>query len=258
MAKRLLLFLVFYPLIVLSQNDSIVNGKVVSESSLLEGIHVINLSKRIPTTTESRGYFKIKVGISDTLQFSAVNLKATRYIVKETDFKSDLLLIKMESLITELEELAIIDYKNINAVSLGIVPANQKSYTPAERKLAAAEDFKWYSPLLIPFGGMSVDGLINSITGRKAMLKKEVLVERKEMLQAKTSDYFGRKYFVETLKIPYEYVDGFLFYIVDNDKYVDAMKNKNKIMANFVLSELAVEYLQLKELELSKKVSNEK
>lgn len=258
MAKRLLLFLVFFPIVVLSQNDSIVNGKIVSESSLLEGIHVINLSKRNGAITDSRGYFQIRAKVLDTLQFSAVNLKATRYVLKQTDFPNDLLLIKMESLITELEEVAIINYKNINAVALGIIPANQKTYTPAERKLATAGDFKWYSPLLIPLGGMSVDGLINSISGRTAMLKKELVVERKEMLQAKTSDYFERKYFVETLKIPEEHVDGFLFYIVENEKFVNTMKDKNKTMATFVLSELAVEYLQLKELEISNKTSNEK
>lgn len=257
MAKRLLLLYIFFPLVVLSQNDSIVSGKIVSESSLLEGIHVINLSKRNGAVTDSRGYFQIKAKVSDTLQFSAVNLKATRHILKAGDFSNDLLLIKMESLITELEEVAIINYKNINAVALGIVPANQKTYTPAERKLAAAGDFKWYSPLLIPLGGMSVDGLINSISGRTAMLKKELVVERKELLQAKTSDYFERKYFVETLKIPDEFVDGFLFYIVENEKFVNAMKDKNKTMATFVLSELAVEYLKLKELETSNKNANE-
>ncbi len=252
MAKLLLLFFIFFPLVVLSQNDSIVNGKIVSESSLLEGIHVINLSKHNGVVTDARGYFQIKAKVSDTLQFSAVNLKATRYVLKQTDFSNDLLLVKMESLITELEEVAIINYKNINAVSLGIVSANQKKYTPAERKLAAAEEFKWYSPLLIPFGGMSVDGLINSINGKRAMLKKELMVERKEMLQAKASDYFERKYFIETLKIPDEYVDGFLYYIVENERFINAMKDKNKTMATFILSELAVEYLQLKELEISK------
>ncbi len=257
MAKRLLLLYIFFPLVVLSQNDSIVSGKIVSESSLLEGIHVINLSKRNGAITDARGYFQIKAKVSDTLQFSAVNLKATRYVMKQSDYSNDLLLIKVESLITELEEVAIINYKNINAVALGIVPANQKTYTPAERKLAAAGDFKWYSPLLIPLGGMSVDGLINSISGRTAMLKKELVVERKELLQAKTSDYFERKYFVETLKIPDEFVDGFLFYIVDNEKFVNAMKDKNKTMATFILSELAVEYLKLKELETSNKNANE-
>lgn len=257
MAKRLLLLFMFFPLVVLSQNDSTINGKIVSESSLLEGIHVINLSSNNGAVTDSRGYFQIKAKVSDTLQFSAINLKATQHILKENDFSTDLLLIKMESLITELQEVAIINYKSINAVALGIVPANQRTYTPAERKLAAAGDFKWYSPLLIPLGGMSVDGLINSISGRTSMLKKELVVERKEMLQTKTSDYFDRKYFVETLNIPDEYVDGFLFYIVENEKFSNAMNDKNRVMAAFVLTELATEFLKLKEIELKYSRQNE-
>ena len=138
------------------------------------------------------------------------------------------------------------------------MPANQKTYTPAERKLAAAEEFKWYSPLLIPLGGMSVDGLLNSISGRTSMLKKELVVERKEMLQMKTSDYFEKKYFIETLKIPEIYVDGFLFYIAENERFARAMKDKNKTMVSFILSELAVEYLKLNELEISKIKADEK
>jgi len=260
MAKRLLLLYIFFPLVVLSQNDSIVSGKIVSESSLLEGIHVINLSKRNGAITDARGYFQIKAKVSDTLQFSAVNLKATRYVMKQSDYSNDLLLIKMESLITELEEVAIINYKNINAVALGIVPANQKTYTPAERKLKTASEFKPESTFY--FGGttgvsLSFDAILNAISGRTTMLKNELVVERKELLQAKTSDYFERKYFVETLKIPDEFVDGFLFYIVENEKFVNAMKDKNKTMATFVLSELAVEYLKLKELETSNKNANE-
>ena len=90
------------------------------------------------------------------------------------------------------------------------------------------------------------------------MRKNQVVVEGKEQLQAKTSDYFERKYFLETLNIPEEYVDGFLFYIVDNERYARAMKDKNKTMATFILSELAVEYLKLKEIEIEKSPKDEK
>ena len=201
MIKKLFFFFLLIPAFLFSQNDSIINGKVVSESSLLEGIHIINLSKKNGAVTDARGYFQISAKVSDTLQFSAVNLKARRYVLTANDFSKDLVFVKMESLITELDEVAIIQYKNINAVALGIVPANQKTYTPAERKLAAAEDFKWYSPLLIPLGGMSFDGLINSINGRTAMLKKELEVEKKELLMTKIENQFETNYFTERINI---------------------------------------------------------
>ena len=230
---------------IFSQNDTLIKGKVVSESNSLEGIHIFNISQKTGEITDARGYFNIKVKISDTLQFSAVHLKATQYIIKQNDLKEELIFVQMKSLISELDEITLTKYKNINAVSLGIVPANQKTYTPAERKVRTATT------------GL-LDPLINWASGRTKMLKNQVVVEGKEQLQAKTSDYFERKYFLETLNIPEEYVDGFLFYIVENERYARAMKDKNKTMATFILSELAVEYLKLKEIEIEKSPKDEK
>lgn len=245
MIKKLFFFFLLIPAFLFSQNDSIINGKVVSESSLLEGIHIINLSKKNGAVTDARGYFQISAKVSDTLQFSAVNLKARRYVLTANDFSKDLVFVKMESLINELDEVAIIQYKNINAVALGIVPANQKTYTPAERKVRTATT------------GL-LDPLINFASGRTKMLKNEIAVERKEQLQIETSDYYDSEYMIKTLNIPLEYVDGFLFYIAENERFARAMRDKNKTMASFILSELAVEYLKLNELEISKIKADEK
>ena len=245
MLKKLLFFFFIFPMFIFSQNDTLIKGKVVSESNSLEGIHIFNISQKTGEITDARGYFNIKVKISDTLQFSAVHLKATQYIIKQNDLKEELIFVQMKSLISELDEITLTKYKNINAVSLGIVPANQKTYTPAERKVRTATT------------GL-LDPLINWASGRTKMLKNQVVVEGKEQLQAKTSDYFERKYFLETLNIPEEYVDGFLFYIVDNERYARAMKDKNKTMATFILSGLAVEYLKLKEIEIEKSPKDEK
>lgn len=235
MFKPLLFVFFLLPIIVFCQNDTIITGKIVSESTNLEGIHVLNISKKTGEITDTRGYFKIRAKVNDTLQFSAVHLKATQYIIKQHDFKSELIFIPMKSLISELDEVTLINYKNINAISLGIISPNTKIYTPAERKVRTATT------------GL-LDPLLNLISGRTKVLKNDVAIEKKEHLQAKTTDYFERNYFIEKLNIPEDYVDGFLFYIADNARYARAMKDKNKTMATFILSELAVEYLILKEL----------
>lgn len=245
MTKRLLLFLLFFPLVVLAQFDTIIKGKVVSTSSSLEGIHILNLNKSIGVATDDRGYFAIRVAVGDTLQFSAIHLVATKHIVDKEDFGDNLLFVEMKSKLNELEEVTIVQYKNINAVALGIVPKNQKTYTPAERKLRTASS--------VTVGNViGLDPLLNWISGRTRMLKKEVEVERKEMLIDKTADYYQKEYFVNTLKIPEDYVEGFLYYVVENGRFVSAMKDKNKEMASFVLSELAEEYKKMNQLEDSK------
>ena len=126
MIKRLLLFFMFFSLLGWAQSDTIIKGKVVSTSSSLEGIHILNLNKGIGIATDDRGYFAIRVAIGDTLQFSAIHLIATKHIIEKDDFGENLLFVEMKSKLNELEEVTIVQYKNINAVSLGIIPNIKK------------------------------------------------------------------------------------------------------------------------------------
>ncbi|WP_130735346.1 hypothetical protein [Flavobacterium sp. J27] len=251
MIKKIPVLFLFFPLLIWSQNDSIFKGKIVSESKELDEIHIINVSQKTGVLSERGGYFKIIASVNDTLMFSAVHLKGYQRVVIKQDFERDLVFIPMEVYENQLAGVTLTKYQNINAESLGIVPKGQKRYTPAERKLATAGDFKWYSPLLIPIGGMSVDGLLNAISGRTAMLKKELVIEGKEVLQEKITSVFTKEYIINTLHIPEDYVDGFLFYAVEDTRFANEMKRDNKTMATFILSQLADEYLKLKATEIN-------
>ena len=240
--------LLFFLNIALGQTNTVnrkLNGKVTSSFTDLEGIYLINNRSKENTLTEHGGYFSIQACVGDTLVFSSVQFKAAKVALSEADFNKELFFVKLYPIVRFLDDVRINEYKNINAVSLGIISPNTKHYTPAERKLKTAEELHWYSPLLIPFGGMSVDGLINSISGRTSMLKKELEVEKKELLIHKLEGWFEKKYFIENLKIPEEYVKGFLFYLVEDPKFTAAMKSKNKTMATFIMNDLAVKYKQL-------------
>ncbi len=213
-----------------------INGKVTADCSDLEGIYIINLHSEKATVTERGGYFSINASVGDTLVFSSVQFKALKVSLKEQDFAKELLFVKMETLVRLLDEVKINEYKNINAVSLGIIPANVKRYTPAKRKLYTATS-----------GGgiLPIDPVLNWISGRTAMLKKEVEVEKKESLLDKILDLFGDKYFTETLKIPEDYIKGFQYYVVEDLKFAEAIKAKNKTMTTFIMNELAVKYKEL-------------
>jgi hypothetical protein len=219
-----------------------INGKVTADCTDLEGIYIINLHTEKSTITERGGYFSINASVGDSLVFSSVQFKALKISLKEQDFTKELLFVKMETLIRLLDEVKINEYKNINAISLGIVPANIKRYTPAERKLKTASDSD------AQFGtntSVGLDPVLNWISGRTAMLKKEVEVEKKESLLDKILDLFGDKYFTETLKIPEDYIKGFQYYVVEDLKFAEAIKAKNKTMATFIMNELAVNYKEL-------------
>lgn len=231
-----------------SQNDTIIKGKIVSDLTDLEGIHVINRSKQKGTVTARGGYFEIYANTNDSIIFSSVNLKGITYLVKKDDFEKELLFIPMESMLNELQEITITEYKNINAEALGIIPKGMKTYTPAERRLKSAEKLKWYSPLLIPLGGMSVDGLINQISGKTSRLKKELKVEHKERFLELLSEDYNDAFVINELKIPQDYVDGFRHFIVDDKRLIESIKNKNNVQTVFILNQLAAQYKELNNL----------
>ncbi len=220
-------------------SQSTLNGKVVSDNGNSDGILVVNYSSKQSTTTSNGGLFSIEAKPNDIIVIASSQIEGLEIRLNVNSFKQNPLVIVVKSKVNQLAEIEV---KNISAKSLGIVDKNVKEYTPAERKLRTAGKFKWYSPLLIPFGGMSVDGLINKISGRTSMLKKELQVEKKEKLLEKFDTMYEEAFFVETLKIPAEYIKGFQIYALDDVQFVSALKSRNKTLATFLLAEISNQY----------------
>ena len=75
------------------------------------------------------------------------------------------------------------------------------------------------------------------------MLKKELIVEGKEFQLLKIENMFEKEYFTNKLKIPAEYVKGFQYYLVENNRFVAVLTANNKGLATFMMGELTVKYL---------------
>ena len=216
-------------------------GKINADDTNIEGVYVINLRSEKAVISDAEGYFYAKAQPGDTLLFSAVQYKGIKIVLKEEDFKSSLFFVKMRPVMNELQEVVIKRYNNINAVSLGIVPANQKKYSVAERRYATASSSK--------MNPMGFDPVLNLISGRTAMLKKELAVEKKLFFINLLDEMFNEDHFLNTLKIPSEYIKGFEYYAVDNEKFTKILESKNYVATEFLLSELAIKYKAILESE---------
>jgi hypothetical protein len=53
---------------------------------------------------------------------------------------------------------------------------------------------------------------------------------------------FTESYIENKLEIPADYIKGFEYYAVDNDKFTKILETKNRITIEFLLSELATKY----------------
>ncbi len=220
-----------------SRDSLSLKGKVNAYVSNLEGVYVINLKTEHTVFTDETGNFTIKASVGDTLVFSGLQFKRKEVVLCEEDFGSEILDVHLVAIAHELNEVMVRNYSNINAISLGIVSPNLRTYTPAERKLATAS-----SARLNPQG---LDPIINLISGRTAMLKKEVAVEKKETYMAMLEKMFDKEHFINTLHLPLDYIKGFEYYVVDNQKFTKILDTKNKTTIEFLLGELAEKYKEI-------------
>ncbi len=222
------------------------NGRIIANLPDLEGIYVINVNTEVASVTNKEGDFSITASIGDSLIFSAVQFKKIKIGLIQTDFEKEVLLIKMNVVINQLNEVVIKRYDNINAVALGIIPKGRKSYSAAERKIDAATNIDPTANLDGMAGGsVSADPLINMLSGRTAMLKKKLATEKKEFHLKQLGELFRDSYFVDKLKIPPDYIKGFKYYIVENERFIVIFKSKNKAMTEFLIGELALKYNEI-------------
>ena len=208
-----------------TSNEKLLHGKIVADSASVVGIDVVNLGNEKVTVTNNKGEFSILAKVDDILVFSSMTLEMKRMLVDEDDLKSETLTIYMTPKINELNEVIV---KKNAAEGISIIPG-QKQYTPAERKLYTAT-----SGLL--------DAPLNWLSGRTEMLKKEVIVERKERMLYKVGVLYDDKYYIQTLKVPEIYIDDFQRYIIEDKEFAAALKVKNRTMMLFLISKLAVNY----------------
>lgn len=234
--------------IALGQNTF--NGKIIANTGDVEGVYVVNTRTEVMAITNVSGDFSIEAKVGDTLVFSSIQFKEMRIVITEENFSDLNFTVKLNPVIHQLQEVIIKRYDNINSVALGIIPGGQKSYTQAERRLQTATGLNATASAGSMAGGsVSVDPLLNFLSGRTAMLKKELAVEKKETFMKILENMFTLDHFVNRLKIPLEYVKGFEYYAVENDKFTAILNSKNKTSTEFLLGELAVKYKEILAIE---------
>lgn len=231
MKNNFLLACFFVVQLVFSQ-EKVIHGKVTADGNNVEGINVVNLVNEKSAQTDANGEFRILAKEDDLLVLSALSLEYKRKIISADDLKSETIIIAMMPKATQLDEVEVTKYNNINAVSLGILSKPAKVYTPAERKLRTATT------------GL-LDPLLNFMSGRTKRLKQDISIEKKEMLLEKVDYLFEDTFYTETLKIHPDYIKAFKYFCVEDLKFATAVRAKNKTLATFLINELAVEYNKL-------------
>jgi hypothetical protein len=226
--KPVFLFL-FFAVQVFSQTK--LQGKIISNQGVLSGVMIVNRSQNINIQSVDGGLFEINANVNDVLVVTSPKIEAIELKLNVNSFKQIPLIIYVTVKPLELEEIEI---KTISAKALGIIPQNQKSYTPAERRLLTANS------------GGPVGLVSNLISGKNKMLKKAVEDEKYQRNAKKLLHLLSYDFFEITLKINPVYIDGFLVLASENKEIVHLMTQNNLTILKQRLIEMAFAFKEMK------------
>jgi hypothetical protein len=222
-------FLIFFTSLGTAQNRKQILGKIIVRDASPFDVLVLNLNTEQEVKCNADGSFVIFARAKDTIDFASPNLEYTRKILQQLEYEQSQLSLSMTSKQIVLDEVEI---KSYNAVSLGILQKPAKRYTPLERRLKTAGDFKPIHLLGLLGGSLPLDPIFNAINGKTKRLKKEIKLEQNQKRGALFQDFFPKEDLIEQLKIDPDEVAAFTYFVIDENEFKKALElgDKNKML----------------------------
>lgn len=221
--------------------QTVLHGKIVSDIAEVDGILVANNRTKETTVTANGGLFTIAAKKEDIIIITASFMEGVDVKLNANSFKMNPLAIYVKSKPKELEEIQI---RQITAKSLGIIGKDVKEYTQAERQLFTAKGGQ--KNLYGLNTRVSIDGILNSFSGRTAMLEKRLEIEKMETNAQRMLKLLSEDFFITTLKISKENLNGFLVYISEDIGVTQILNTKNMAALRLKLVEMAFLFKEMK------------
>ncbi|WP_051200092.1 hypothetical protein [Flavobacterium subsaxonicum] len=245
-----LILLLFITLPIIAQERKPLLGRVVeTDNSFLpvSGVFVINKATAVEVKTDATGTFSLDAKAGDVLTVYSKRTVVHDFIVNQQSFKDQPYVVAVKVTAYELKEV-VIDEKSVTTESLNLVKDGQPRYTVAERRAKQANSIKPSTGLTGTGGvGIPTDVIANVFSGRKKMLKQAMVTEKNEAGINKINSLYTEKEIIEDLKIPEDYVQGFIFYAVEDAEFKSAFAANNNDRIRARISALALDYLALSE-----------
>ena len=255
MQKKLLyLFFTSSFITLQAQEKYLFSGKVLNLTSIIKEAHIINLKTNQGTISNEFGSYQIYASLGDSLKISSLQFSTTIRMITKQDLKSKIINIQLKEKTYVLEEIIlkktnltgslISDMKRkkegrkeVTAISLGLPNAGNKKLSQIDRKLYTATTGS---------GGVSLDLIINLLSGRIERLKKE----QKIVDENNDVEFIFQKlkHFIKSdFKIKKEHQYRFLYYC----------RSDSLFSKKYLKDELAlIKFIRKKSIDFRKNLSN--
>jgi len=267
--KFLLLFMVFISLIGFSQEikRTQVSGKISAPSGEdLEGVSVYNVSSQRGTITDAEGKFIIAVTPNDRVLFTALQFQKFTVIVDEGVVEKGEMNVFINPAVVQLDEIVVRPYDLYGNI---MVDAVRIQYSDIDDKLGEISyELLEYTYEFTPDSQSAIEGnkslealgYTQQREGANIMGLVGILMKNKEPQLTKRDrrdhtdarvtairQRFNTNYFTDTLRIPKDKIDEFLYYAESKDFDLDLLKENNELRLMDFLEKKSETFLQIPE-----------
>lgn len=245
MKNTFLLFFLFLYFSGTAQEVTLLKGHIQADSLEGSSINIVNLSKEIGTTNNSRGQFEIEAEEGDTLLFSSVQYEIREIVISKEVIEKGFLDVELFYMMNELDEVKISninlsgnlagDLSNIETfdqASVGFPMSSKPRLTSIERKTYTA-------------ASASFDLILNMLNGRLKMLKKMQENIDYENLIDLGVDLFPAEFFPEYLHIAKENIRVFIYYCEKDPRFKKLLMKREALELIEFYTEKAEAFLEL-------------
>lgn len=216
----------------------------ITNTTDVEGIHVLNRSSRYNAVTDQNGRFFIHAREQDTLVFSSITYSFKSIIVSEEIYINNKVIVTLDPLINELDEVIIgpkltgnlnSDIKSIKTedpINFDDVGIPGFKGTPEEKIVP-----------MVPGIGVDIEAVFKHLSGYYKKLKLRRKWEAQNNVAARLINLYGYSFFNEAYHIPSDRIYDFLLFCMETTTLKKDFNNEDYNSVIAILEEKSKEYL---------------
>lgn len=242
----------------MAQESVKLRGSVLSEATAVVGQTIINQTLRKGTITNEKGIFTINVRVGDTLIIRGIPFETKKIKVTTTITDAQFLQV---SLIREINNLDAVRLSSVmltgdirkDGTDIKLDPSKINNNPDALNPISS-ESRRLITATSRPADqvgqnnlrfDVSLDNIINTISGKKKRLKRNVEISNYAKKVKEIRDYYSDSIYILQLKIPKDNIEDFVFWALKDEKLLKEAQIDNKLLAFEYFLSRRDEYLLL-------------
>ncbi len=216
-----------------------------------ENIIITNLNSEETATTNILGQFSISVMAGDILEFKGMTIFTEEFYVQQHNADRGRVLVLLEPLVIPMIGLEVKGFKFSGILEVDVRRMKVKdSLDDAIKKMGlpvGGPRDEWAhinKPIMSSLLSLDIDALGDAITGERKRKIALYNYNKKKNIVNEVRAYFTDEYFTQTLLLPIEEIDPFIFTLIEVRDLETLYNSRNYYTIMLIMNEFQPTYMQ--------------